>query len=307
MSWMPIAIIAYFFGALSFIGDKLILSRIVTSPLVYTFYAGVLSAFAALLFPFDMVWSGMAQLFASLATGIIFLFALLSLFSAVKSGEASRVLPMVGGFTSVFVYVGSYVFLNERLTLMQMAALVFLVGGGILISMERATPTGRQASSSLFGINMRRNILMSVLAAFLFGIFYVLVKYVFMHQPFLSGFIWTRLGSFMGALILLIPTANRELIFNSVRTLNARAGGWFVANKILAGLAFLILNYAIYLGSATLVNALQGVQYFFVLALALLLSAKMPQFFEEKITRGIIMQKIAAVSLIGIGLALLVV
>ncbi|MBI5045726.1 MAG: DMT family transporter [Candidatus Niyogibacteria bacterium] len=298
MNWIPVAIIAYFFGALSSVGDKFILNRIVTSPLVYTFYVGVLSAFAALLFPFDMVWSGMTQLLASLVVGMVFLFALLVLFSALKSGEASRVLPMVGGFTSVFVYLGSYAFLDERLTFMQLAALFFLVLGGIGIFIEPIEQADRRAW---------HNILMSVLAAFLFGIFYILIKYVFMHQPFLSGFIWTRLGSFVGALILLIPSANRELIFNSVRALNARAGGLFVANKILAGLAFLILNYAIYLGSATLINALQGVQYFFVLALSLLLSAKMPQLFEEKITQGIVIQKITAVSLIGIGLALLVV
>ncbi|MEK7647013.1 MAG: EamA family transporter [Patescibacteria group bacterium] len=300
MNWILVAVAAYFFGALSFIGDKLILSRIVTSPLVYAFYAGVLSVFAALLFPFDMIWPGTAQFLLSLVAGVIFLFALLALFVALKSGEVSRVLPVVGGLTPVFVYLGSYALLGEQLTFMQTVALVFLVVGGVLISMERAP-------WSFFGIPAWHNILMPVLAALLFGIFYVSVKYVFTHQPFLSGFIWTRLGSFAGALILLVPKSNREVIFNSVRTLNARVGGFFIANKILAGIAFLILNYAIYLGSVTLVNALQGVQYFFILAFSIFLSARIPQFFEEKITRSIIMQKISAILLTGIGLALLVV
>lgn len=306
MNWILVAVAAYFFGALSFMGDKLILSRIVTSPLVYAFYAGVLSVFAALLFPFDMIWPGTAQFLLSLAVGIIFLFALLALFAALKSGEASRVLPIVGGLTPVFVYLGSYAFLNEHLTFIQTAALVFLVAGGVLIAIERTSYRPAGSPTGQAGLPAWRNIFMPVLAALFLGIFYVLVKYVFVHQPFISGFIWTRLGSFAGALFLLVPKANRKVIFSAVRALNVRTGGLFIANKLLAGVAFLVLNYAIYLGSATLINALQGLQYFFVLALSIFLSAKMPQFFEEKITRGIIMQKISAVSLIGIGLALLV-
>jgi len=53
------------------------------------------------------------------------------------------------------------------------------------------------------------------------------------------------------------------------------------------------------------INALQGVQYVFLLIFTAFLSLKLPQILKEEISRKIISQKIIAILLIGGGLAIL--
>jgi len=56
------------------------------------------------------------------------------------------------------------------------------------------------------------------------------------------------------------------------------------------------------LGSATFVNAMQGVQFVFLLGLVVLLSKKFPAILEEELTREVLLQKILAIGLIICGL-----
>jgi hypothetical protein len=53
------------------------------------------------------------------------------------------------------------------------------------------------------------------------------------------------------------------------------------------------------------INALQGVQYVFLLIFAIILSFKLPKILKEEISREIIFQKVAAILLIGAGLILI--
>ena len=61
-------------------------------------------------------------------------------------------------------------------------------------------------------------------------------------------------------------------------------------------------NYAIALGSVVLVNALQGVQYAFLMVLGGLITVFYPKIIKEKINNVIILQKIVAITLISFGL-----
>ena len=78
-----------------------------------------------------------------------------------------------------------------------------------------------------------------------------------------------------------------------------------MGNKIIAGLSALLLNYAITLGSVTLINALVSIQYVFVLILAWVVSQKYHQIFEEKLLFWDWMQKLAAIGVIAVGIFLI--
>jgi uncharacterized membrane protein len=79
-----------------------------------------------------------------------------------------------------------------------------------------------------------------------------------------------------------------------------------IINKVLAGLAFILILYAIKLGEVSLVNALAGIQFVFLLILAVVFTKKFPEYFHEDISnRKIIVQKLVATVLIAAGLALL--
>jgi drug/metabolite transporter (DMT)-like permease len=60
------------------------------------------------------------------------------------------------------------------------------------------------------------------------------------------------------------------------------------------------------LGSVSIANALQGLQYLFVLILALLLFKKIPSM-KEQFGKEFIFQKVIAIVLICVGLGLLVI
>ena len=82
---------------------------------------------------------------------------------------------------------------------------------------------------------------------------------------------------------------------------------FFLGVRFAAALAFILLNWAISLGNVSLINAMQGTQYVFLLFIVIILAKKFPQFINEEIGRGVMMQKMIGVVLVGIGLYLLVV
>lgn len=70
----------------------------------------------------------------------------------------------------------------------------------------------------------------------------------------------------------------------------------------LGALAFVLQNYAISFGSVAIINALQGVQYAFLLLFAWLLTLFYPKIIKEDISKKILWKKIGAIVLISLGL-----
>ncbi len=304
MSWVFVAIIAYFINAANSVIDKLLLDKNIPNPIAYTFYVGLFSIFGLVFAPFSLVWPGVSQLALNFLVGAVFLCALLAFFIALSKDEVSRIAPIVGAFTPIFVFLLSFLFLGERLFWYQIIAFFFLFAGGILILARRKEH--HLHNNSAFKKYSWRKIEVSILAALLFAIFYVLTKFVFLNQPFISTFVWTRVGSFFAAFFLIIPKGFRQAIFHTTKNVGVGGGGLFIANKFLAGIGFILLNYAISLGSVTLVNALQGVQYISILFLAGVIVRVSPGAIKEEVHHWkCFFQKVAAVLLIGIGLMVL--
>jgi hypothetical protein len=64
---------------------------------------------------------------------------------------------------------------------------------------------------------------------------------------------------------------------------------------------FILQNYAVFLGSVVLVNALQGVQYAFLLIISTGLALFAPKLLKENFSWRITIQKAAAVLVIVLG------
>lgn len=299
MSWLFIAIVSYFFNAITAITDKFLLRKSIPSVMAYSFYVGLLSILAVILVPLGVVWPGWQAVMLDMIPGIIFFWTVYFFIVAVKKYEVSRVVTMVGGFAPIFTLILSAIFLGERLGEMQILAFVFLVAGGVLISFKKNKE--EKLKRKLFvGIGA------SILSALVFALYYVSAKFIFSDdQPFISAFFWSRIGSFLMAVFVLAIPVWRNSILGARKAAGAKGGSLFIANKVLAALAFILLNKAIELGDVSLVNAIQGVQYVFLLGMALLLSKRYPKVLEESLTRAVIIQKIVAIVLISLGLALL--
>jgi len=298
MNWIIVAIIAQFLFALVFTLDKFFVSKTPLKPVVYAFYAGTLQILVLVFIPFGFKMIPPFQILIGLLSGALFVLASLLFYKSIQLKEISRIAPVVGGLIPIFTLFLSFLFIQERLTSIQLAAFLLLVLGGIIMLL----PAKERLKFSFLTAPALGVILLSSL--FFSGSF-VLSKYIFLKQPFINGLIWTRLGAFLMAGLFLLFPPNRKLIFKKTKVLEKKTVGLFFLNKGFSATAFILLNYAIFLGSVSLVNALQGVQYVFLLLIGVFLSVKFPQIIKEQINKEAIFQKIAAIVFIGAGLAIL--
>lgn len=299
MNFVWIAIFAYVLFAVNAVIDKFLLhKKRIDEPATYAFAIGVLSLAAIVLIPFGFTIPSVDEAMLSLTAGIFFTFALYLFFSALKLSEASRVVPVQGGFVPFFTLIFAYFVIGERLTADDLLAFGLLVAGSVLIGKGSK---GRKGSK-------RRNWISYALgAALLFAMSFTMTKAVFETLGFINGFIWTRLGMAAGALLLFTDPKSRQAILVQIHSTSHNTGTLFIAGQIIGALAGMAQNFAIAQGSVTIVNALQGTQFVFVLGLTAFLSLWHPQILKEESSQKILIRKIAAVALISIGVAVLAV
>ena len=73
-------------------------------------------------------------------------------------------------------------------------------------------------------------------------------------------------------------------------------------NQGFGSAGFMLQNYAIFLGSVTLVNALQGFQYAFLLLISTVLAIMSPKLLKETFSWRIVVQKGLAIIVVGVGI-----
>lgn len=209
MNWLLVVTLAYFLIALQTMLDKFLLSsKRVASPAVYTFYSGVLSFFTLILFPFGFHKIALTLFFLYLLAGAVFAFGVFFMFFAIQKSEASRVVPVIGVVTPIVTYALSIIFLQDNLKPLQILGVVILLIGGLLISWLR--PRSGERHSFFVGFYQ------TIAAGILLAIAYTLFKYFYQSDNFMDVFIWTRLGLFAGALLLLFHGSWRQAILSSL-------------------------------------------------------------------------------------------
>ncbi len=320
--WLIIAISAYFINAGVYVADKFLLSKKIHSSITYAFYVGIWSIFNIVLLVFNPWLPTRGELVLDLSAGMLFLVTLVFWYKALHQSEATRVVPIVGALVPIFSFLFSYIFFREILTERQFLAFFILISGGILISVKytrfyKAREILNKFRSILGKIlgdihaeyrPARRLIINSIISALFFATYYVLIKFIYLNQPFIGAFVWSRLGTFIGALLILFVPSWRRLIIERQRGVKTPKNLlFFLSVRLLAALAFIMLNWAISLGSVALVNSLQGVQYIFLFLLILFLSTKFPKILKEELGRGVLLQKIIGVILVSLGLYMLII
>ena len=294
MTYIYIAIVAYILFAINGVIDKFLLTRAVRHPIAYAFYIGITGFLTWVLAPFGLKFLSPLDLMIAIVGGACFIIALYFLYVATQATSISRLLPIEGGFVPLFTLGFAYLFLGERLAGQQLLAFVFLVSGAVLISLRHdASGWHPRALGN------------AIIAAVLFALHFTLTKYIFNETNFVSGLIWTRLGFVAVSLCFLIPRKSRRYIFEAPRETSAGNKALYYGARVSGGLGGLLQTYAIAIGSVTIVNAMQGTQYGFLLIATLLLSKYFPKILKERVSGMILAQKIAAIVLLSLGLILL--
>ena len=300
MDWLLITILSYFLLAVVFLVDKYFLTSSIPNPKVYVFYVGALGILSLVLAPFVGFYiPGISQIILGLLAGAAFIFGLFWFYKGLSLFEASRIIPAVGGLIPLFTFGFFYIFSGgkESMSLQEIVAFLFLISGSVLIVSEKEK-----------FVNLK-SLKISLIASFFVSLSSVLIKYVYLSLPFWSGFIWKNIGGFLVALcfFIIFPQIKKE-IFKKREKSNPKTATVFLANQAMGGGASVLQNWAIALAPliyVAFINALQGIQYVFLLIFTVLLSVKFPQLLKEEISGKIIFQKAAAILVIGLGLAIL--
>ena len=307
--WLALVVIAQIINAVVALVDKYIVSArsTVLKPLPYAFWLSVLSAGSIVIFLFDWVRipiEGLAVpsfravasptlLVASLSivAGYSYFTALVSLFTSLKDADASDAVPVVGALTACFTLLLSFAFLDAKLTYTIFLGFAFLVLGTLLVSRMRLS---------------WRTLLSVVHAGLMFGVHYVSIKALFLYAPnFDTAFFWSRLAiAFVALSFLLIPEYSYKII-NHTREATVRTGALVLGNKFLAGLASILILKAIEHGDVSLVQALGGIQYVFLLIVSMVMGTFTARNIGEAVAPRDVLQKTISVPLIAIGFFLL--
>jgi drug/metabolite transporter (DMT)-like permease len=296
MLWLYIIIFAYLLFALANIGDKLVVSKYKTEPIAYAFYVGVLGITSVILIPLGVHWLKAELYLLSFLAGTAFILAAYFMYCALSLGEASRAITLMGSSSPIFTFLLSLIFLQEKLLPNQLYAFIILVLAILIISWEEK-PIGKSKFNS-------KLIIFALLAGLLFSANYVLTRYLFGLETYFTIFFWTRIGGVLTAIIIYLFPKLRTLIIADWKKPKQKKGKLVLAIQITGGAGVMAQSYALKLASATLVNALQAIQYASVFILASFLGKKYPAL-KEHVSRRQIIRKIFAIMLVAVGLFLI--
>src|SRR5574344_2175385 len=129
MSWILVALIAYFFLAISNLFDKFLVDNVLPSGKAYAFAACLLGGLLLLGGPWFLEWPGYYWFAINILTGAVFAVALWLLYEAFRRGEASQEAVLVGGMTPVFSVIFSILFFKEHYSAMEWIGIIALLTG----------------------------------------------------------------------------------------------------------------------------------------------------------------------------------
>jgi drug/metabolite transporter (DMT)-like permease len=306
MSWFWIAILSYFLLAIVNLTDKFLIDNVLRSSKAYAFLVCLLGALVFLAAPWFLKYPGIFLLGANLITGAIFAAAIFFLYEALRRGEAARTIILIGGLIPVFSTLISWLFLGDVFNKEQLLGLIFLLIGIFLV----AFLPGRHSFWEKLWLSFRsedykkNSLLLIILAALFYALFFTATKYVYGSQEFWSAFIWVRLGALVSVLFFLFDKKSRQEIISNLKGNNGKKHqnkNMFLFNQGLGSLSFILENYAIFLGPVAIITALQGVQYAVMMFFAFFLGLFFKEY-KEKFTWRALIQKIIALVFISLGL-----
>lgn len=301
MSWLALALAGHLANGAAFVIDKALLTSAFRRSATYAAMIGTLSLATIVAAPWVSRWPGVELLPVVIGFGSCFVFALWAFFEALKRGEATRVVPIVGSLIPILTLLGTTSLFDERLSSRQLLGFVLLLCATWLLT--RGGRTSRITKDTLG---------LCVLAACLFAVATLCGKYAFDRGDFLGVFIESRLAAGLAGLTIavLIPTAGREIrsLFQRHPSIQSPAPRHAtllaIVGQTLGSMGFILVHLAIKAGSAALVNALQAIQYAFLVLAALALRKLAPRLLGESLNHRVLLLKIVALIVTGLGLAL---
>ena len=304
MSWLLLATLGQFINAIVAFLDKYIVSdeKVLPRPFVYAFYSCLLTGFwiiiyflgyiptlANLGFPtLEHVTKPTIQVVGmSFLAAYTFFMALVSMYEALRKAEAVNVMPVIGTISALATFGMSYLFLDITLTNNFIWGIIVLALGTLLVAQS---------------VPKRDIILNLVHSGVFFALHFIAMKGLFLETNFDDGLFWSRVGFVLFALSLLLVPHYFDRINEQTKTTSARTGFLIILTKILAGVAAFLLLKATHLGDVSVVQALDGLKFVFILMITVLFSTFLPDTItKHEVRPREVFRKVLYVAIITVG------
>lgn len=286
-----IAIIAHGLVGISLVWDKVLLQRRGTQNLVsYVFWLGAISVFGLVLIAFGFKIPKFSVAALGFIAGLVDLIASYFYYWALKSGEASEELAAMGGFAPVATAIIAIPLLKNPLG-GQLTGFIVMTAGGFLMFFAEKRP-------------LKKMLPKVIIASAAFGVTNVLQKLVFNQTNFVTGYVFFTMGTFAGALFLLVPPKWRCEIRRYSGGGEPSNRFWYFVNRFLAGIGSFLVVFAVSRTNPALVEAISGVRYAVIFIAAYAITRWKPSWFREDFRRWALIAKASATSLVIAGLVL---
>lgn len=286
------AIVAHGLIGISLVWDKVLLKNPGTRNLYsYVFWLGAISVFGLLLIPFGYNSPPIMAIGIAFVAGVVHLIGVFFYYAALKRGEASESLAVMGGFSPVATAAIGYFLLSCQMSWGQVIGFALMTGGGFVMFFSEK-------------MQLKRLLPPMLLASGLLGLVNVLEKMVYNQTNFVSGYVWFTIGTFVGALGLLIRPSWRRQIFSESGQDQPRNRFWYFVNRFISGVGSFLVFYAISLAHPAIVDSISGVRYAVIFIAAYLLTRLRPEWLKEDFRGWQLVTKLAATCLVVAGLVI---
>jgi uncharacterized membrane protein len=288
-----VAIIGHGLIGISLLWDKVLLRRPQTMNLLsYTFWLGALSVLGLLLIPFGFHMPPLWVAALAFGAGALQLAAVYFYYAALKGGEASQTLAIMGGFSPVATWLIGLALLPRQMGGSKLSGFALMVAGGFVMFFSER-------------LQARGVMLYIVLASGLFGLVNVMQKAAFNEVNFVTGYVFFTIGTFAGALALLARRSWRTQIFQNSGSTEPSSKFWYFVNRFMAGVGSFLIYYAISLENPAVVDAITAVRYVIIFLGAYLITQFRPKWLREDFSGMVLVGKTIATLLVVAGLVIL--
>jgi drug/metabolite transporter (DMT)-like permease len=286
------AIVAHGLIGISLLWDKILLrKRAMQNLLSYVFWMGAMSVFGLILafFGFRMPAPGTALL--AFGAGALQLAGIFFYYQALKRGEASETLAVMGGFSPVATAAISWILLGSPIGHHGLAGFALMVAGGFVMFLVE-------------NMSFRKLLPPVLLASGVYGWVNVLQKVAFNRANFVTAYVFFTLGTFAGSMLLLARRSWRRQIFENTGGAEPKNKLLYFTNRFVNGLGSFLVYYAISLASPAVVDAISALRYVIIFVGACLITKCKPKWLRERFGGPVLFGKAAATAFVTAGLVI---
>lgn len=300
MNWVFFAFIGPALWALVNHIDKFIISKYfngrgVGSLVLFTSASGLIISFFIFIFGFNYLSIGAVNALIIGINGAILVSSFIPYLYALENEEASWASTLFQ-LIPVFGYILGLIFLNERISGLQLFASLLVILGAIFISLDLSKSLKFKA----------KPFWLMVLSSFMIAINAIIFKIIALDGNFWGTAFWEYIGGgIFGLLLLSVLPLYRIQFIATIRKAKARVLSINLISELLNIGAKLAANFASLLAPLVLVWVVNGLQPLIVFIYGVIITIFFPSFGKENISRKIVIQKLFSMIVMLLGIYLL--